>query len=290
MTGTDVSPPTPDRPRAAVTPEGTVYLAMLTLALMALVLLNLPRAVEPGDVPGLRLPREAVEAQLARDRRLAEALPRSESAHTFDALMRVRLQASATGGTLYETAENQKLGRSAALQTMLRESGKEALDAFRARAAEQAISAITGQVPPDEMRARVGRLIDHMFQYDMARDAHILAPSFVIRTAAKLRYNLAADRSPIEGFSPIELQAHFGWLALHAKSLSLPERIVALEKYERAGGPRSMEARAALYYAGGKANDAAKLWTGLYERTGNLRFRNMARAGTARAAAGGGAP
>jgi hypothetical protein len=258
------------------------FLILVGLTTSAITLLWFPRPVEPNDVPGLRLDAALVRAQLDADRKAAASVPGTAAARSFSDLLRTHLQASATGGELFEVAQRQSAARGNALRTLLRDSGPEALVAFRARTAEYAIPAITGQVEPDEMRARVGRLIDHLFQYGMAKGNHILAPSFVIRTAAKLRFNLAADRKPLEGFSNIELQAHYGWLALHADTLPPQERLVALERLERAAGKKLDEARAALLFDMGEEPKASALWARLADRTGNRRFRNLQAAALAR--------
>jgi hypothetical protein len=91
--------------------------------------------------------------------------------------------------------------------------------------------------------------------------------------------------SPSHAFQRIELQAYFGWQALHAERLPIPQRADALRGYAKAGGARVEEARGILYFMHDEFDQAAAILAAAHERDPSFRLRNYALGAQARAAA-----
>lgn len=260
------------------TDAGAAVLAVFGLAFCAAVLILIPRAVEPTETPGLSLDRAAINAQLAADKATAAKVPTDKAGAYVVGLWHRFNSDTSSGAVIAYDLNKHRTARILALRTVRNEKGDAISDTYRAQAAEDAIPAITGRMSQKDMYAKGGRLIDTLFRYDMAKDKFLLAPSFVIRCAAKARWNGIFARQQVEGFTNIEKQAYYGWIAFRAASIDPANRLDALDQYEKAGGRKSLEARASLLYGAGNGMHAAKLYEKLYATTHNLRYRNHAKA------------
>jgi hypothetical protein len=92
----------------------------------------------------------------------------------------------------------------------------------------------------------------------------------------KARWNSVHRRSFVEGFSQIELQAYWGWLALHGWGKPLEKREDALVAFRDAGGLGTEEAAAMFDVLRGRPDRASRSLENLYSATGELRLRNLA--------------
>ena len=114
-----------------------------------------------------------------------------------------------------------------------------------------------------------------MGRYGLVRGNTVIAPELTVRTLYKARWN-AIHRQPFtDGFSEIERQAYWGWLALHGWGQPLAKREEALLAFGDAGGAHVGEAAALFDLLGGRPDRAAASLQTLYNETGQLRLRNM---------------
>ena len=103
----------------------------------------------------------------------------------------------------------------------------------------------------------------------------IVAPELTVRALYKARWSSIHRRPFVDGFSRIELQAYWGWLALHGWGKPLHKREDALVAFRDAGGAGAQEAAALFDLLSGRAERAAASLQKLYSATGELRLRNM---------------
>jgi len=103
-----------------------------------------------------------------------------------------------------------------------------------------------------------------------------VAPRFVVHTALKARWNAMHGREAIDGLSPVELRAHWGWLALYGGAAPLELRLEAARHFRDAGGARAHEARGALLVQAGRMDDAEEAFLEAYASEPSFRVRNHA--------------
>ena len=144
----------------------------------------------------------------------------------------------------------------------------------RARAVEMMEAALDLRLPEEQTHHVLGVFPKLLEDNRVTREGEVVAPHFVVRTIYKARYNLLAGLDRAHGFSPIEQQAYFGWLAFHAQSQPLSRRLQALDPYEQAGGQHAGEARAVLLFIGRRYGPAAAELQHAYERQPGARVRN----------------
>ena len=92
----------------------------------------------------------------------------------------------------------------------------------------------------------------------------------------KARWNSIHRRPFVEGFTQVELQAYWGWLALHGWGKDLSEREDALVAFRDAGGFGTQEAAALFDVLAGNPERASQSLEKLYGVSGELRLRNLA--------------
>ncbi|MCA9580432.1 MAG: hypothetical protein KC416_01480 [Myxococcales bacterium] len=257
-----------------LTDSGVAFLLLLGATLSAFVVLFLPRGVEPSEVAGLHLDAEAVDAQLAKDRANAKKALATEEDKALNALFREAGTLEFEGARPFDDYQGDRRKRSEAVSDFVEKRGEEALLAHRAAVAEGIVQAITGQLPADRARETMGRFVEGMRRANMATEEHILAPTFMIRTAAKVRWNIVFNRDRTEGLTPIEEQAYYGWLALHVHSLAPKDRLAALQMFRKAGGKVAPGTEATLRFLAGDAKAALDGFRQAYDETGSVRFRN----------------
>jgi hypothetical protein len=107
-------------------------------------------------------------------------------------------------------------------------------------------------------------------------DEVMVAPELSVRALYKARWNSIHRRDLVEGMSRIELQAYWGWLALHGWGRPLEERENALVAFRNAGGFGAQEAAALMDLLEGHPERASKSLEDLCAATGELRLRNLA--------------
>ena len=112
--------------------------------------------------------------------------------------------------------------------------------------------------------------------YGAIHDGVLIAPETTVRALYKARWNAIHRRPLVEGLTPIEEQAYWGWLALHASSADPSLRREALERFAEAGGSGTREAAALFQLLDGRPEQAAAALQELYASRGELRLRNLA--------------
>lgn len=240
-------------------------------------LIALPRAIAPSELPALVLDPDEVRAQERQDRELAQAAPRTDNAK---ALWEQYLQFGEAELMLLHQAgpidvRRRRMRR--AQEAVVSESGPHAGNAMRARALLKFEAALNGEVPRAELKGLLGVYPHVLAQLLATRDGDELAPHFVVRTLFKARWNRLCDLPPETDLSPIERRAYFGWMGLHAASLSVRERRQALIGYAAAGGAHADQALGVLAFVDQDYAGAAASFQRAYTQTANLRIRNYLR-------------
>lgn len=230
-------------------------------------------AALPIESPVLTLPADQVRAAIAADRRRAQAAPEDELESRRRTLyLELGLAESRPEEPAAGAARRRALA--AALEEIVRVHGEDAVAAIRARDVERMIPALAGQGDPIERARELGSFSQALSRWGAIVEGRRVASEYVIRALFAARWNVAHGRPASSGFGRLRLRAYEGWLALHGEAASPELRADALDAYEAAGGSDADEARAILAWRAGDRASAAAAFGALYERTGNLRFRN----------------
>ena len=166
-----------------------------------------------------------------------------------------------------------------ATQTLVAQNGHPALAAMRASAVEEfmAVFGNGSQESRDDYEAGVlGGVRKILQQYGAMHEGVLVAPVLTVRAFYKARWNSIHRQPFVEGFSPIELQAYWGWLALHGWGKPLQKREDALLAFRDAGGFGTQEAAALFDLLEGHPERASASLERLYAASGELRLRNLA--------------
>jgi len=252
----------------------------------AAVLLFVPQPVEPVEMPALTLDPDAVRAVVADEEALARRVP--SGSESIDLLR--RLYSEQGLGELvpgsHEAARNRGANIISATAQVRSEHGDEAVEALRAEAVLKVLDALNGRLSREERDGLLGSFGRILRRYDVIRgEDELVAPGFVVQVLYKARWSSIHGLTPTDGMSPIELQAYWGWLALHAERAEGQWRRTALDQYEAAGGAHVLEARGVLAYREGDYNAAGVYLDEAYGQTGSVRLRNARLAVLAAAAA-----
>ena len=258
-------------------------LAALVAVLVAPALLlfawSRPAPAPPLEMPPLVLETSEVAAQIAADERAAERAPRGEAA---DERRRLYLESNTAELEAGDPPGRARARRQALVAALARAAPTdEARAAVRAGDLARLEPALRGELSAGDRAAELGGFLDTMQRYGLARGRRQIAPRFVVRTLFKARWNAMHGRELTEGFSPVELRAYHGWLALRAEGAPLDLRLAALDAYAASGG-RALEARAVLLYEAGRLEEAREAFLAAYERAPTFRLRNHALASLAR--------
>lgn len=123
---------------------------------------------------------------------------------------------------------------------------------------------------------RVGNIAAQFTRLFAVEEGRIVAPTSVVRAFIAARWNSIHGIDFTEGMSDDGKRAYFGWIALHAESMSSGERIDALTRYGSLAGPRALEAAAALYFEANRLDLALPAMEAAFQASGNTRLRNHA--------------
>ena len=253
----------------------------------AVLLLGMPRAVVPSELPALSLSASAVAAQQREDLQLAAAAPHTPVADELLAWFQ------SFGRTEGDVLDNAKLRMTrqhrlhGVYERLHSESGPTATRAIRAVAVARFEDVLAGRVTGEAARGWLGVFPSVLVQYLATRDGLELAPHFVVRTLYKARWNRMLNLPAEDDLSRVERQAYFGWLALHAEQLPIHERRNALLGYAAAGGANALEAQGVLAFLDHDYGRSIDYLREVYERSPSLRIRNYLRGARVVAASAG---
>jgi len=266
-------------------------------------LLALPRPVAPRELPALVLDDAAIHAVEARDERLARAsqvslrqgiartigamqpdgaLPESPREHAIEQVRALYLEwgaAEAGGGGSHAISRREAMD--AAMDTLTREGGPEAVARLRSELLTRLPAALSGSEDEAADEALLGAFPRMLARYGLTTEGRVTGPPFVIRVLYAARFNVIVGLPPTASFTPVESEAYWGWLALGPSEVDPGRRMDALARYERARGATMPEARAYLLWAAGRGVEASRLYEAAYEQSGALRLRNHALAAAA---------
>jgi hypothetical protein len=255
----------------------TGFFAILaTATACATMLLAAPRRVEPLQLPPLVLDATAAEKAIATDRALATKAPSGAPVQELEQVFGEIGQAERKGheGLKGVSERDRRIWRITA--SLLREFGPPGLDALRAKAVEHAMKLLASDDRSPAADRVLGNFREVLVSYGLRDESgHFRAPPLAVRAAYKARWNLVLQRPVTEGLSPVELQAYYGWMALHAGTLAPERRAAAARSFYEAGGQRGAEIYAIWLFQGGAIDDSLALMRKAFEKSGELRLRNM---------------
>lgn len=240
--------------------------------------LAVPQAVDPWEMPSLVLDRAEVSDAIRFDRVLASEALDSAEARTLRSLFLDHGRAEATPP--YETIEydRRQTAIHRANNALIEAHGPAAFEALRARAVEDFVEVFFesgGQPRNDYEVAVLGGFPEIVERYGLMHEGAVVAPELTIRVLYKARWNAIHRRPFVDGFSKIELQAYWGWLALHGWGAPLASRRDALVAFREADGYGTEEAAALLAILDGRPELAERSLKELYEERRELRLRNL---------------
>lgn len=241
--------------------------------------LAIPQAVDPWELPSLVLDREAVANAIELDRALAEEVPDSPEARRLRDLYLDHGRSEANPPYERSVYDKRQVAIHEAIEALVTARGEPAFDAMRASAVEEFMEVFNGgaRAPDGDYEIGVvGGMREILTRYGMIRDGVVIAPEMAVRSFYKARWSAVHRRAPIDGLSRIELQAYWGWLALHGWGKPLQQREEALLAFASVGGFGAQEAAALLDLLAGRPDRAAKSLHTLYSMSGELRLRNLA--------------
>ncbi len=248
------------------------FTLVVTFVGCAIVLLTVPRPAAPNTLPALSL-----DPRLLRE---AQALDLAQAAREP-----TDPQAIAELGALYlddgrddtRGIATQNASRRRELSHRAERLSAEDRDTTRVRTTQRALACLqTASCARDEREGLLGSFPVQTVRYGLrAESGRALAPQASVRAAYKMRWNMVHGRPQDEGLHRVEQQAFFGFLALHARSLPLPERANAAQAFYRLGGQRSAETYAVFLFQGGREAEGLDLMERAFEQRGELRLRNM---------------
>jgi hypothetical protein len=154
---------------------------------------------------------------------------------------------------------------------------------MRSEATVEVDRALDLELPAARAQVVVGSLGEMLEREGASIDGQLTAPRFVVRTLYKARWNILHGLRPDHALQRIEAQAYYGWQALHAERLPIPQRAEALRGYEKAGGKRAREALGVLYYLHDEYDQSAAVLASAYDADPTFRLRNYALGAQARA-------
>lgn len=253
-------------------PVAAVLLVVLATACAGLLFAQ-ERSVVPDELPSLVLPAGEVRAAVERDRALAKRVPTSKEVAKVETLLREHGRAQAQFFEEQQSYERRQRALRVAC-TELARSGRDAVDALRARSVERLEDALALRLPEKEVPEVLGGFALTLERGGVTRDGAIVGPHFVVRTLYKAQWNASCGFAPNFGMARVERLAYHGWQAFHVPALSPASRLAALEEYARAGGPHVEEARAVILLGAGEPRAAVPALSAAQAAEGSIRLRN----------------
>lgn len=267
--------------RPASTSRDRVFTATCALIASAVactvVVLAVPRLVEPVELPALRLERSEVAAQLASDRADAARAPRGDDVSRWQALYREDGLSELSPHPDHARIAKRRVELASECAALFHRVGDGGARALVAATTESALAGLRGELPAREAQGLLGIFPVLLRRYGFIdADGTVRAPELSLRAFYKARLNLICERPRAFGLSAIELQALEGWNALHAQGLSAGQRLLAAKAFHDAAGNDALEAVAIWLFANGARERSHALLERKHEKSGLLRMRNMA--------------
>lgn len=261
-----------------MTESGVKLVLWITAAALIGAMLAIPQPVDPWEMPSLVLDRAAVSDAIALDQALAREQPDSEQVRALRALFLDHGLAEANPPYSVIDYDHRQAAIFRASRRVVETHGEAAIGTMRSHAVEAFIRVFADgrSEPQGDAIAVVGGMPEVLKDYGAVRDGVVIAPPLTVRAFYKARWNAIHRRPFTEGFSPIERQAYWGWLALHGWGRPLDQRTEALLAFRDAGGFGTEEAAALFDLLGGHPDRAARSLDRLYQTRRELRLRNLA--------------
>ena len=262
-----------------LTAAGTIsVLRSLLVAALAGAVPALPQPVDPWELPSLMLERAEASDAIDLDRALAKEAPSSDEARALQTIFIEHGRAETNPPYERREYDRRQIAIHQAKQAFTDAHGAASLGAMRAKAVEDAVRFLDerGFAAAGDDTGIVGGFGEVLERYGAVHDGVLVAPPLTVRVFYKARWNSVHRLLFVDGFSPIELQAYWGWLALHGWGKPLQKRREALTAFRDAGGFGTEEAEALFDLLQGRAEEAEAELTRLHEASGLLRPRNLA--------------
>ena len=223
----------------------------------------------------LVLEQEAVASQIQEDQNLEGSVPQSETVVRIERVYQAAGLAE-LGAPEEARAHRERMAECPRVHALEQEAGSDAVNALRCRMTSRGYQALLGQLPDDERRGLIGTLDKSSSGTPPSEKVDCSPPKLFSPRLYKARWNGYMSRELTAGLSTIELQAYWGWLALHAQEIEVRRRLNALDQYEAATGTLLAEARAALLFQIGAYPESSDIYDSLHRSSGSLRYRNHA--------------
>ncbi|MGB8329552.1 MAG: hypothetical protein WCE62_05445 [Polyangiales bacterium] len=259
--------------------SGIMLIVWLAAAGLVGSTLAVPQPVDPWEMPSLVLDRNAVSDAIGLDTTLAKEMPDADEAHALRSLFLQHGRSEANPPYTVREYDERQAAIHWAVEALVDKYGMPAFEAMRANAVTEFVRVFgdgAAKAHGDYEASVLGGIREVLEQYGALYRGVVVAPPLTVRAFYKARWNSVHRRPFVEGFSQVELQAYWGWLALHAWGKPLEQREDALIAFRDAGGRGTEEAAAMFDVLGGRPDRAAGSLEKLYSATGELRLRNLA--------------
>lgn len=248
-------------------------------ASLAGAMLAIPQPVDPWEMPSLVLSRKAVAEEVRQNEALAASLPDGEEIDRLRELFIGHGLAEINPPYTKVDYDSRQADIYRAIKALVGKHGAAAFGVMRAHATVDFMRIFgdgRGTPEAEDDIGAVGGFREMLEKYGVIHREVLIAPEMTVRALYKARWNLIHRVPATDGFSEIELQAYWGWLALHGWGVPLQERRDALVAYRDAGGANTQEALALFELLERRPETAAKLLEALYSEDRELRLRNLA--------------
>ncbi len=261
-----------------MTESGIKLVLWIAAAALVGAMLAIPQPVDPWEMPSLVLDRTEARDAIALDEALAQEQPDSDEVRALRELFLEHGRAEANPPYTVTDYDQRQASIYRAARLVVEKHGEAAIAAMRSHAVEIFVDVFgdgTGDFEGDDV-AVIGGMPEVLESYGAFHEGVTVAPPLTVRVFYKARWNSIHRRPFVDGFSKIELQAYWGWLALHGWGKPLDRRIEALVAFRDAGGFGTQEAAALFDLLGGQPERASRSLESLYEQRRELRLRNLA--------------
>jgi hypothetical protein len=262
-----------------VTESGIKLIVWLVAASLIGAMLAIPQPVDPWEMPSLVLDRAAASDAIGLDETLANEVLDTEEARALRSLFLDHGRSEANPPYARVEFDQRQAAIHRATEVLIEKHGAPAFEAMRAGAVEDFVRVFgdgSHEAQDDYEVGVLGGMRDVLQTYGAIHQGVLVAPPLTARVFYKARWNSIHRRPFVEGFAQVELQAYWGWLALHGWGKPLEEREDALVAFRDAGGFGTQEAAALFDLLASRPDRASKSLEKLYQARGELRLRNLA--------------